>query len=443
MKRIAAVAAAAVVIVIVIAITGKLTGKYSISGFLKNLRTDTVQTQEAGENTGTEEEADAGGEGSEEKMDGESSGENAKDDNGEITAEEKLKQQEEQAIDSMLSDMSLHEKVCQLFIVTPESLTGMGQVVAAGNTTKNALQNYPVGGLIYFSANLESVSQTKAMLANTTAMQKDLQMIPLFYGIDEEGGKVARAASKLGTTVFEPMYSYKDQGGDVALQNARTIASDIAGLGFNLDFAPVADTWSNPDNTVIGTRAYSDDFTETAALVAAAVEGFHEGGVACSLKHFPGHGDTSQDSHTEEATSNKTIDELIQNEYLAFESGITAGADMVMVGHITMTNIDGIPASISPVMITDELRGRLGYDGVVITDSLAMGAVANNYSSAELAVKVLNAGADILLMPADFQAAEAGVEAAVSNGTISEERINESVRRILRLKYEREMITGN
>ncbi len=299
-------------------------------------------------------------------------------------------------IDDLIREMSLHEKACQLFIITPESLTGAGQVVAAGEGTRNALRDYPVGGLIYFGANLESVSQTKEMLSNTVSMQQDLGMAPLFYGIDEEGGLVARAASKLGTTSFEPMYHYKDQGPSAAEQNAKTIAADISGLGFNLDFAPVADTWSNPNNTVIGTRAYSDDFTETAALVAAAVEGFHEGGVACSLKHFPGHGDTSQDSHTEEATSNKTVEELIQNEYLAFESGITAGADMVMVGHITMSNIDGIPASISPTMITEELRGRLGYNGVVITDSLAMGAVADRYSSAELAIKVLDAGADIL-----------------------------------------------
>ncbi len=401
---------------------------------IQNAGSAEEQQETAAEETGTETEA-ADNAGSETKAEDAEDTEEPKE-----TAEEAAERKMNETIDEMLSSMSLHEKVCQLFIVTPEALTGTGQVVAAGNTTRNALEDYPVGGLIYFAANLETVSQTKEMLSNTVAMQEDMDLIPLFYGIDEEGGKVARAATKLGTTSFDPMYTYKDQGEDVALQNAKTIATDISNLGFNLDFAPVADTWSNPNNTVIGTRAYSDDFTQTASLVAAAVEGFHEGGVACSLKHFPGHGDTSQDSHTEEATSGKTVEELIENEYLAFESGIAAGADMVMVGHITMTNIDGLPASISPTMITEELRGRLGYDGVVITDSLAMGAVADSYSSAELAQKVLNAGADMLLMPADFQAAEAGVEAAVNSGEIMEERIDESVRRVLKLKYERGML---
>ena len=342
--------------------------------------------------------------------------------------------------DRIISQMSLHEKVCQMFIVTPESLTGFDVVTASGDATRSCLEQYPVGGLIYFSANLESMEQSKEMLSGARDIQKELGMIPMFYAIDEEGGDVARCADALGTTSFDPMYLYKEMGTDTAYSNAKTIAGDILSVGFNLDFAPVADTWSNPSNTVIGQRAYSDDFAETAELVAAAVKGFSDGGVYCSVKHFPGHGDTAEDSHYGTASSAKTLAELEQNEYLAFRKGIESGADMVMVGHITMTSVDQLPASVSKTMITDELRDKLGYDGVVVTDSLAMGAVTEMYSSGELAVKIIDAGADILLMPQDMKAAVEALENAVKDGTISEERINESVRRILILKSEKMQI---
>lgn len=342
--------------------------------------------------------------------------------------------------DRKIAQMSLHEKICQMLIVTPESLTGFDNVTASGDTTRQCLEQYPVGGLIYFSANLESMDQAKQMLSDAKKLQKDIGCIPLFYAIDEEGGNVARCADSLGTTAFDPMYTYREQGAETAYSNAKTIAEDISAVGFNLDFAPVADTWSNPENTVIGQRAYSDDFTETADLVASAVKGFSDGGVYCSLKHFPGHGDTAEDSHYGTATSAKTAAELEQNEYLAFKKGIESGADMIMMGHITMTSIDKLPASVSKTMITNELRGKLGYDGVVVTDSLAMGAVADMYEPGELAVKVIDAGADILLMPEDMEAAVEALEKAVQDGVISEERINESVRRILILKSKKMQI---
>jgi len=371
------------------------------------------------------------------------SGTTLKSDDAQDTTEESTAENEADNLDQydrIISQMSLHEKICQMFIVTPESLTGFDVVTASGDATRSSLEQYPVGGLIYFSANLESMDQAKEMLSGAKGIQKDLDLIPLFYAIDEEGGDVARCADALGTTSFDPMYLYKEKGTDTAYSNAKTIAGDILSVGFNLDFAPVADTWSNPANTVIGQRAYSDDFAETAELVAAAVRGFSDGGVYCSVKHFPGHGDTAEDSHYGTAVSAKTLAELEQNEYLAFKKGIKAGADMVMMGHITMTSVDQLPASVSKTMITDELRGKLGYDGVVITDSLAMGAVTEMYESGELAVKIVDAGADMLLMPQDMKAAVEALEKAVEDGTITEERINESIRRILILKSEKMQI---
>lgn len=340
-------------------------------------------------------------------------------------------------IDRLIENMSLHEKVCQMFICTPEGLTGTDQATIAGDLTYSSLTEYPIGGVIYFSQNFEDVQQTRDLISYTKQFSQEISGIPLFIGVDEEGGEVARCAEMLGTASFSPMFEYKDEGIAKAYANARDIAVDIAGLGFNLDFAPVADTWSESGNTVIGSRAYSDDFEETAELVSAAVQGFGDGGVCCVLKHFPGHGSTLEDSHYGSAYLGKTPEQLEKEEYLAFKSGILAGADMVMVGHITMTEVDELPASISPVMVTDELRGRLGYDGIVVTDSLAMAAVADNYSSGDLAIKAVKAGVDILLMPEDLVEAVESLKLAVYSGEISEDRIDESVKRILTLKADK------
>ncbi|MCR5539812.1 MAG: glycoside hydrolase family 3 [Ruminococcus sp.] len=339
-----------------------------------------------------------------------------------------------------LAQMTLHQKVCQMFITTPEGLTGQKKITTADSTMDKALKKYPIGGFILFDYNLTSVSQTKSLISNSQKYNKKHSDIPLFIAVDEEGGTVARCAKKLGTTPFQSMYAYKDMGTNTAYNNAWTIANDISKLGFNLDFAPVADTWSNPNNTVIGRRAYSDNFNQTAKLISSAVKGFNDGGVTCTLKHFPGHGDTATDSHVGMACSYKTIDQLEKQEYAAFKSGIKAGADMVMVGHITMSNIDGLPATISPKMVNGELRKKLGFKGVIITDGLGMGAVANYYSSSDLAVKCVQAGDDILLIPADLKAAVNGIEDAVAKGTITEERINESVLRILSLKEKRGLL---
>ena len=207
-------------------------------------------------------------------------------------------------------------------------------------------------------------------------------------------------------------------------------------LHFNTDFAPVADVWTNPNNTVIGDRAYSDDFDQASELVAAAVQGFHDAGVICSLKHFPGHGDTDTDTHSGAATVDKTVDELMDGELKPFISGMEAGADMVMVGHITMTAIDPEhPASLSREVVTGLLREQLGWDGLVITDGLEMGALSA-WSEGERCVLALEAGVDILLGVSDIPGAVEAITQAVENGELSEARIDESVLRILGLKLE-------
>lgn len=331
--------------------------------------------------------------------------------------------------EELLAGMSLREKLCQLMIVRPEVLTGESPVTAAGETTRLALEQYPVGGLIYSVDNLVTQEQTREMIENTQSYSK----IPLIISADEEGGNVGRLMYKLGTTFIHSMYSYKDMGEDTAYQNALTIGTDMVSCLFNTDFAPVADVWTNPANTVIGDRAYSDEFGQASELVAAAVRGFTESGVICCVKHFPGHGDTSTDTHEGAAVVDKSLEELRAGEFLSFEAGIEAGVDMVMVGHITVTAVDDEPATISHEVITGLLREELGWDGVVVTDSLDMGALAG-YEIGEVCVKYLEAGGDIMLGIPDLAAALTALETAVTEGRLTEQRIDESALRVLMLK---------
>ena len=336
-----------------------------------------------------------------------------------------------------LAGMTLREKVYQMFIVYPSAVTGIRTVTAAGETTRKALEKYPVGGFLYDRTNMVSKEQVRTMLTNTQGYAR----IPMILTCDEEGGRVNRLMGTVGTTYIGPMLGYKDQGAGVARSNAQTIAKDLVSCGFNTDLAPVADVWSNPRNTVIGDRAYSDSYEQAAQLIPAAVEGFHAGGVACALKHFPGHGDTSADSHDGSVYVYKPLDEIRQEELLSFQAGIDAGADMVMMGHLIISDVDDQPALFSEQLVTQLLREEMGFQGVVISDGLQMQAMTDHYSSAEIALRSVKAGVDILLCPRDLESAVNALLHAVETGEISEERIDESVLRILTLKENRGILT--
>lgn len=339
-------------------------------------------------------------------------------------------------MEKMLSNMTLHDKICQLLIVEPEDLSDISPVTSVDNTTTKMIQDMPVGGILYSKQNLISKEQVREMLA----FLQDNSPIPLLLTCDEEGGRVNRLMDTVGTTYIGPMLSYKDQGEMVAYNNAYTIASDMYALGFNVDMAPVADVWSNPSNTVIGDRAYSNDFQQAASLVKAAVNGFHAGGVGTALKHFPGHGDTSADSHFGAVYISKTLDEIRSNELIPFQAGIEAGSDMVMMGHLILSDIDEQPAPFSYKIVTELLREQLGFDGVITTDGLKMEAMTDYYNSGEIACKAIAAGVDMLLCPENPQKAVTALESAVAEGAISEQRIDESVRRIITMKVRRGII---
>lgn len=285
-------------------------------------------------------------------------------------------------VQAMVDSMDIYEKCAQMVIVDPEHFTGEHPLISADDTLKTQLASMPVGGILFSEQNLIDKDQVATMLATA----QTYSTIPLLLTCDEEGGRVNRLMNSVGTTAIGPMLDYADQGTDVAYSNAYIIASDMAALGFNADMAPVADVWSNPQNTVIGDRAYSTDFSQAATLVEAAVYGFHDGGVATAIKHFPGHGDSISDSHDGAVTVTKSLDAMRTQEFLPFKAGISAGTDMVMIGHLTATDIDSVPATFSYKIVTEILRGELGFDGVVLTDGLQMGAMSA-YSSGEIAVR--------------------------------------------------------
>lgn len=345
----------------------------------------------------------------------------------------------EKMIDKMIADMSLREMVLQMFMITPESLTGQGGVTAAGELTRQAIASYPVGGLVYFSSNMENAGQLKGMLENTSAYYEQQKAPKPFLAVDEEGGTVARIGNHADFSVeqFEDMCAVGARGNiEEAEEIGRKIGSYLSELGFNLDFAPVADVMTNPENTVVARRSFGSDPQLTADMAMAVAKGLESQGICAAVKHFPGHGSTAADTHQGYAYTDKTLEELMAADLIPFRAAASKEVPFIMAAHISVPTVTGedTPCSLSKYMITSVLREQLGYQGIVITDAMNMGAVSSQYSSEEAAVKAIEAGADIILMPADFHQALDGVLRAVENGTISEKRIEESVRRILKIK---------
>ncbi len=358
---------------------------------------------------------------------------------GEVT-EPAVDALDEQA-SQLVSGMSLEDKVAQMFVITPEALTGYASVTAAGDTTKAAYESRPVGGLIYMADNLLSTEQTTEMLTNMQNIAMERTGLPVFLSVDEEGGTVARVANNdaLGVTDVGNM---SDIGATGDAQNAYnagvTIGTYLKQLGFNVDYAPVADVLTNPDNTVIGTRSFGSDASVVADMVTKELEGLSSQGVFGVVKHFPGHGGVSGDSHDGAVTLDKSLEELMQTEFVPFQKAVENGVSFVMVGHISVPQVvgDNTPASLSQMMVSNVLREQLGYQGIVITDAMNMGAITGSYTADQAAVMAVNAGVDMILMPQDYETAYNGLLQAVQDGTITEDRINESVTRIVKVKLQ-------
>ena len=348
----------------------------------------------------------------------------------------------EAALMARVEAMTLEQKVAQLFVVAPEALVeGVSQVTQAGDATHEGVRTWPVGGIAYFASNLVDPDQATAMLANVRQFYADDGNVAPFLAVDEEGGTVVRVADNEAFGVQDvgdasALGAASDEA--AAKGAAEQIASYLKPLGFNLDFAPVCDVVDPLRSDTMGLRSFSSDANVCAAMVKAEVRGFLEAGMLCCAKHFPGIGSAPGDSHSGAITVEKSAEELAAVDFVPFKAAIEAGVPMIMVGHVDLPSIveGAAPVSLSSAVVQGMLRDTLGFTGVIVTDSLAMGAITDRYSAAEAAVAALAAGCDIPLMPENFREAYQGVLDAVAAGELTEERIDESVTRILKVKQQ-------
>ena len=348
-------------------------------------------------------------------------------------------------VEEQLKRMTLREKIGQMFYVRMETLDTtihwntyadlqQNPLMEVNNNIQALNDKYPVGGIILYAWNIQDETQLAKLVSDIRSFNGK----PLLC-IDEEGGRVARIAKNknFDVEVIGPMGDIGKTGDPANAYHAgNVIGQYLTKYGFDIDFAPVADVNTNPENIIIGDRAFSDDPQLAAPMVVNYLQGLKDAGVTGCIKHFPGHGDTKTDTHFGYASTQKTWEEMLSCEMVTFKAGIKWGCQLIMTAHIGTPSITGsdVPATLSPVILQNKLRGELGYQNIIITDGMEMGAITQQFSSAEAAVGSIMAGVDIVLGPKNFVEAFEAVVKAVEKGTISEERINQSVRRILTLK---------
>jgi len=339
-----------------------------------------------------------------------------------------------------IESLSLREKIGQLIMPRLP-----WQTTVLTPALEDWLVNYPVGGIILFSDNVQSITQVQTL---TSALQ-DASLHPLFIATDEEGGRVSRVGRLFNDTDFQvlPAYDIGNTGDpQMAYTTGRIIGERLLSLGINMNFAPVADVWTNPANTVIGNRSFGQDPGLVSLMIESAVQGLNSAGVLSVVKHFPGHGDTYEDSHYLLAVYPHDRQRFDQIEALPFISGIGAGTHGVMIGHIATPQLQNptapltwmepwlasgtLPATFSDFWLQDVLRQEMGFTGLIITDALEMRALTDHFTPAQIAVGAFMAGADILLMPTDVTATFNALLEAFNSGLFDEERLHESLRRI-------------
>ena len=348
-------------------------------------------------------------------------------------------------VEAQLQQMTLREKVGQMFFARLESLDSTIHWTKYADLQENPMtklnsnirdinKDYPVGGIILYAWNIQDEPQLASLISDIRSLNGQ----PLLC-IDEEGGRIARIANNpnFNVEVVGPMSEIGKTGNPKNAYHAgNVIGKYLTKYGFDINFAPVADVNTNPDNIIIGNRAFSDDPQVAAPMVVNYLQGLKDAGITGCVKHFPGHGDVKTDTHFGYASTQKTWDEMLGCEMVTFKAGIQWGCQLIMTAHIGTPGITGndVPATMSSVILQDKLRRELGYQNIIIADGMDMGAITQQYTSGQAAVGCIQAGVDIVLCPKNFVEAFDAVVKAVADGTITEERIDQSVRRILKLK---------
>ena len=342
----------------------------------------------------------------------------------ESVKEVKKKTIKKDKIDIMLENMSMEEKIAQMLIIEYDS-------DYVDDNLKSFLNSTPPGGFILMKENITTFDKTRQFVSDL----RENSRVPLIISIDEEGGSVQRLKYLMDARASDIPFMYNvglTNNYDLAYNIGKIIAEEVRTIGVNVDFAPVIDIYSNPNNTVIGKRSFGSDVELVSNMAVCFTKGLEDNGVIGVYKHFPGHGDTDIDSHEVLPIINKSLDDLKSFELVPFKSAVKAGAKMIMVGHIAIPEVtsDNTPASLSKEVI-DILKNDLNYNGLIVTDALNMGAISDNYSNEEAYIKAIEAGNDLLLIPSD------GINTInIIKDKVSLDRINESARKILEFKYD-------
>ncbi|HZK85836.1 MAG TPA: glycoside hydrolase family 3 protein [Desulfosporosinus sp.] len=333
--------------------------------------------------------------------------------------------EQEDEIQKMVDSMQVNEKLGQMIIGGYDNINEILPIIIENK----------LGGVILFKKNISSVSQTKKDIISLK--ERNLQnKIPIFISVDQEGGGVSRLPTVMGGFESALSIGHRDDP-TYAFNTGVKIAKAIKNLGFNLDFAPVLDIFSNRKNTVIADRAFGTTPDRVSKIGIPVLKGLRSETIIPTAKHFPGHGDTEIDSHVGLPVVNKSLDQLNNFEFKPFIEAINNNIEMIMIAHIKLSKVDDMPSSLSYKVVTDILRKQLGFNGVIITDDMTMSAITQNYTISGATMKAVNAGCDIVLVA---QGAKNSVvvlntlKSAYQKGQLTEQRINESVYRILSLK---------
>lgn len=346
----------------------------------------------------------------------------------------------EEQLDTYLAKMTIEEKIGQLFMIAIRKDRNDLPLTEMSKEIEETISNYHVGGIILFSENIESKEQTKQLITGLQSVSR----IPLFIGVDEEGGIVSRVGKNqaINELPFKEAYSIGQTGDtNLAYEEARRMGMLLNELGFNMDFAPVADIYNEPSNQVIGKRSFGTTSTEVIPMVLAFSKGLLSENIQPVVKHFPGHGNTIEDSHDGIAYVNKDLAALEGEELMPFKKAIEAGVGAIMKGHLLVSAVD----ETTIVSLSDKWRIYMEShfdlsNTLVMTDAMDMGAAIENYGTGEAAYLSLMAGNDILLMPYDLEKAYEGILKAYEERRISKARIEASVRKILSKKVARKML---
>lgn len=353
----------------------------------------------------------------------------------EVEIKEVEKEDSYEVLKDLINSMSVEEKAGQVLMLAFRKDAFGNPILNTTEDLLSVLHQIKPGGVILFSENIQKEEQINDFINEL----QETSIISLLIAVDEEGGRVSRLTGKgIG---FPELPGNRVLGENADAQEVREsgnlLGKHLRELGFNMNMAPVADVDSNPENPVIGDRSFGSDPELVGMFAWEQAEGMMEEGIIPVFKHFPGHGDTSEDSHFEQVILPHSSERMEQVELVPFQKAIKEGIPAIMTAHLIVPAYDEIfPATLSESILTGLLREKMGYKGVIVTDALEMAAISKEWGSGEAAVKALNAGADLLLMPPEPLDAHEAIVEAVKDGRLSESKLDESVSRILLLKKE-------